>query len=97
MQHNLSAIIIRIEKANARVLLVGMQIPTKYGFNYTQKFRNSYKSLAENYKLELVPFLLEGVATKRALLQSDGLHPRAEAQPVLLDNVWPYLKKLITK
>jgi acyl-CoA thioesterase-1 len=97
MQHNLSAIIIRIEKANARVLLVGMQIPTNYGFNYTQKFRDSYKILAENYKLELVPFLLEGVATKRALLQSDGLHPRAEAQPVLLDNVWPYLKRLITK
>ncbi len=97
MQHNLSAIIVRIKKANARVLLVGMQIPTNYGFNYTQKFHNSYKSLAKDYKLELVPFLLEGVATKRALLQSDGLHPRAEAQPVLLDNVWPYLKKLITK
>jgi len=97
MQHNLSAIITRVENANARVLLVGMQIPTNYGFNYTRKFRNSYKNLAEDYKLELVPFLLEGVATKRALLQSDGLHPRAEAQPVLLDNVWPYLRKLITK
>jgi len=92
---NLSLIISKSKKIGAKVLLVGMQIPPNYGFDYTQSFRNSFTSLANEYELKLVPFLLENVSEHKMLMQDDGLHPRANAQPIILNNLWPYLKTLI--
>jgi acyl-CoA thioesterase-1 len=93
--NNLEFMIRESQRANADVLLIGMQIPPNYGRRYTQGFDATYTRLAEQYKLSLVPFLLAGVADNDALLQADRLHPTAEAQPVLLNNVWPYLKPLL--
>jgi acyl-CoA thioesterase-1 len=92
---NLAAMIKATQSAGARVLLVGIQLPPNYGPDYTGKFRAIYHDLARNNDLPLVPFLLEGVALNPKLMQPDGLHPRATAQPRLLDNVWPYLEPLL--
>ena len=92
---NLEAMIKAAQSAGARVLLIGMQLPPNYGPDYTGKFRAIYQELAQRYNLSLVTFLLEGVALTPKLMQPDGLHPRAAAQPRLLDNVWPYLEQLL--
>ena len=72
-----------------------MQIPTNYGPRYTKQFREIYPALAEKNKITLIPFLLEGVATHNDLMQQDGIHPTAEAQPLILKNVLPVLMPLI--
>ena len=92
---NLSAIVESVIAHGARVLLVGMRLPPNYGPAYTKRFESIFVDIGEQYSLVLVPFLLEGVALDSALMQSDGIHPRATAQPALLDNVWPYLQSLI--
>jgi acyl-CoA thioesterase-1 len=72
-----------------------MQIPTNYGPRYTKQFREIYSTLAEKNKTALIPFLLEGIATHSNLIQQDGIHPTAEAQPLILKNVLPVLMPLI--
>lgn len=86
------------QDAGARVLLVGMQVPPNYGASYTQRFAAVFETVAKQRKAALVPFLLKGIADgpdATALFQSDRIHPRAEAHPRMLDNVWPELKKLL--
>ena len=92
---NLAAMIQTTHATGARVLLVGIHLPPNYGPEYTKKFHAIYHDLARAHRLALVPFLLEGVALNPALMQSDGLHPRAVAQPRLLDNIWPKLLSLL--
>lgn len=97
-EDNLAQMTQAAQKAGARVLLVGMQVPPNYGTDYTQRFAAVFEKVAKQYKTGLVPFLLAGVADvpdARALFQADGIHPRAEAHPKMLDNVWPELKKLL--
>jgi acyl-CoA thioesterase-1 len=95
MEQNLAAIIRAIQQAGAKVLLLGMKIPPNYGPQYTRDFSNTYTDLARQFKIGLVPFFLDGVAGNPALIQLDGLHPTAQAQPRLLDNVWGGLQKLM--
>ena len=86
------------QDAGARVLLVGMQVPPNYGANYTQRFAATFETVAKERKAALVPFLLQGVADgpdPTAMFQPDRIHPRAEAHPRMLDNVWPELRKLL--
>jgi acyl-CoA thioesterase-1 len=97
MHDDLDKMITTSRAAGARVLLVGIQLPPNYGAAYTQAFSATYKVLAKRYKLPLVPFLLAGVAEHREIMQADGLHPQAQAEPQVLDNVWPYLKPLLHK
>ena len=92
---NLSAIIEAIITDGARVLLLGIRLPPNYGPAYTKRFETIFIDLADRHSVPLVPFLLDGVALDPALMQDDGLHPRANAQPALLDNVWPSLQRLI--
>jgi acyl-CoA thioesterase I len=96
MRQNLAKMIKLSLQSGAKVALIGIMLPPNYGPRYTQEFRESYHLLASEYKLPLVPFLLEGVAGNTDLMQEDGLHPKAEAQPAVLDNVWkvlaPYFK-----
>jgi len=89
---NLAAMIEASLEAGARVLLAGVFLPPNYGPLYTERFSAIYTSLAGQYELILVPFLLEGVALEPGLMQNDGIHPTADAQPRLLDNVWPLLE-----
>jgi acyl-CoA thioesterase I len=95
MQNNLQLMIDMCKKSGAEVLLVGMQIPTNYGQRYTREFKQIYPQLSEKNKITLVPFLLENVATKTDLFQDDGLHPNAQAQPLIANNVWAQLKKMM--
>ena len=92
MSRNLSQMIERSQQAGARVLLAEMRIPPNYGPLYAQKFQATFGELAQHYAIPLIPFLLDGVAGNPALIQNDGLHPRAEAQPRILDNVWAVLE-----
>lgn len=88
--------LVRIAKAEERrVLLVGMQIPPNYGPRYTGAFARMYTEVAHQEQVELVPFLLDGVALNPQLMQDDGIHPVAEAQLTLLDNIWPTLLTLL--
>ena len=81
--------------AGATPLLAGMRIPPNYGPRYTAAFHRMYTEIATATGAALVPFLLDGVATDRELMQRDGIHPTADAQGRLLDNVWPVLAGLI--
>jgi acyl-CoA thioesterase-1 len=92
---NLNAMITAAQKANARVLLVGMQIPPNYGRAYTEQFTAMYSKTAREHKTSLVPFLLQGVADQEQLFQADRIHPTAGAQPIMLNNVFPHLKPLL--
>jgi acyl-CoA thioesterase-1 len=94
---NLRTMITASQKADAKVLLVGMQIPPNYGREYTEKFYALYNKLARETKVTLVPFLLDGVANQPELFQTDRIHPVAEAQPIMLNNIWPHLRSLLMK
>ncbi len=85
---NLVKMIELAQQAGTQVLLVGIQIPDNYGPIYQQRFAEIYPRVARRSDVPLVPFLLEGVGTDFALMQNDGLHPTAEAQPLVLENVW---------
>ena len=92
---NLARLIELSQKAGARVLLAEMRIPPNYGPSYTQKFQAMFGDLARRYTIALIPFLLDGVAGDPTLTQDDGIHPRAEAQQRILDNVWPTLEQAL--
>jgi acyl-CoA thioesterase I len=88
---NLVAMLDAVRKANARAVLVGIQIPPNYGVKYAADFKNVYPQLALERKLPLVPFLLDGIAEDLRFFQPDRLHPTAAAQPRILNNVLPVL------
>jgi acyl-CoA thioesterase-1 len=97
-EENLSWMVQTAQKAGAKVLLVGIQVPPNYGADYTQRFAATFATVAKAHKAGLVPFLLKGVADgpdPTRLFQPDRIHPRAEAQPQMLANVWPELHKLL--
>ncbi len=83
-------------QARSQVLLVGMQIPPNYGPRYTREFSNLFRSVSDQTEVPLVPFILEPVALTPEMMQSDGIHPTAEAQPLMLETVWPHLEPLLT-
>ena len=94
-EDNLRTMVDLAHKNKAKVLLVGMRMPPNYGRAYTERFFGMYKTLSTQTKSPLVPFMLEGVADKPALFQQDRLHPRAEAHPTILANIWPQFSALI--
>lgn len=95
MRDNLAVILRVAQKSGSRMLLAGMKMPPNYGSQYTQEFEQAYVALARQFKCALVPFLLDGVAGKRELFLDDNLHPNAQAQPVILDNVWKQLAPML--
>lgn len=97
MRANLQDMIRRSGAAGARVVLVGMRIPPNYGPDYTQKFQGAYTDLAREYRLPLVPFFMEKVVRTPSLMQADGIHPAASAQPLLLDTIWPVLDPVLQR
>ena len=84
--------IAREKNPEVKIILAGMQIPPNMGEEYTSEFRSLFPELAKEYDLELIPFLLEGVAGDPELNQQDGIHPTAEGQQILANNVWEVLK-----
>jgi acyl-CoA thioesterase-1 len=95
MRANLEQMIELSHDADAKVVLLGMQIPPNYGARYTRTFVQTYPELAKEHNLELVPFFLEGVAGDSELMQRDGIHPTADAQVTMLNHVWPALEPLL--
>ncbi|MBK7674914.1 MAG: arylesterase [Candidatus Accumulibacter sp.] len=94
VRDNLTAIVASAQKKNARVLLVGQRIPPNYG-QYALQFHQVFGEVARARQTALVDFLLDGVATQAELFQADNLHPTAEAQTLLLDNIWRGLAPLL--
>ena len=92
---NLAKMIAKSRASGAKVLLLGMQVPPNLGPLYTQRFAALYRELHEELKVAWVPFFLQGVALDPALMQDDGIHPTTQAQPKLLDNIWPALQALL--
>jgi acyl-CoA thioesterase I len=97
MQDNLGRMIELSKQAGAKVELIGMLMPPNYGQEYTRRFSAAYRTLSRRYGIPLVPFMLKDVAEHRELLQADGMHPIAAAEPTVLDNVWPKLTPLLKK
>ena len=94
MRRNLSAMVNLAKRRGVRVLLVGMRLPPNYG-PYADAFQAAFREVAAATHTPLVPFLLDGVAERPEQFQADNLHPTADAQPRLLDNVWPALLPIL--
>ena len=94
IESNLQSLIERIEDHGAPVVLLGIMLPSNYGPAYTEPFRKMYARLAEENDLPALPFLLDGVATERELMLDDGIHPNADGQERLLENVWELVAPL---
>ncbi|WPN99891.1 arylesterase [Pseudomonas sp. MUP55] len=95
LKQNLASMVQASQDSGAKVLLLGMQIPPNYGKRYVDAFAKVFGEVAEEKKVPLVPFFLEGVGGHPDLMQADGLHPAVAAQGKLLENVWPTLKPLL--
>jgi acyl-CoA thioesterase-1 len=95
MRDNLAAMIRESQAAGAQVLLVGIRVPPNYGREYAERFAGTFAALAREFRVRLVPFLLDGFAESLELFQADRIHPTAEAQPRMLDNVWPVLRPML--
>lgn len=94
---NLEAMIRACRAARVQVLLVGIELPVNYGPQYREGLRALYRDLATQYRLPLVPFLLDGVALQPELMQDDGMHPTAAGEPRVLDNVWKVLAPQVAR
>jgi len=94
LRRNLAAIIERTQQRGITVILAGMEAPPNFGREYIVSFHNVYPSLAKQYHVALVPFLLQGVAGSETLNQRDGIHPTADGARIVADNVWGVLKPI---
>ena len=92
IKSNLDTIARRARDSGADVVLLGIRIPTNYGARYTQAFEAVYADVAADLEIQWIEFFMDGIAFNDELLQSDRIHPNAEAQPLLLDNAWPIIR-----
>lgn len=95
-RRNLAAMIEAAHEHGARVLLLGVRLPTNYGSAFIERFQAVFRDLADEYDVALVQKFLAGVGEDPELMQADGIHPTAEAQSLLLANVWPELEQLLS-
>ncbi len=95
MRKNLTDMVTLAQNQGSRVLILGMRIPSNYGETYTNRFFNSFQSVADDTGAAIVPFLLEPIATSRDYFQPDGVHPTLAAQPLLMQIVLPAVQELL--
>ena len=93
--NNLARMIEQSLAAGARVVLAEMRIPPNYGRTYTEKFNGTYSDLAARYDVVLLPFVLQDIALEPGMMQADGIHPTAAAQPIILEQVWKALAPVL--
>jgi len=91
MKGNLNKIIGSSTASGAAVVLLGIRIPPNYGQRYIEAFENVFREVAAEHEVPWIEFFMEGIALNEELMQGDGIHPNAAAQPVLLDNAWPMI------
>jgi acyl-CoA thioesterase I len=96
-RRNLAAIIRRLQSSGIEVILAGMQLPPDYDSRFAREFRDVFVSLAEEYRIPLIPFFLEGVGGRPELNQQDGLHPKAQGYGIIAENVWNVLQPLLKR
>jgi acyl-CoA thioesterase-1 len=94
---NLDGIVARFQKAGARVLVAGMEVPPNYGARYAADFRRLYAEVARKRGAALMPFFLDGVAGNPRLNQPDGIHPTADGYRVVVERLWPHLAPLLSR
>ena len=92
IEQNLHTIVTRAKAAGARVVLLGMRVPTNYGPQYTEAFAAIYPLIAKSEKVDLMPFLLEGVGGRAELNIEDGIHPNQEGQRIVASKVLPFVE-----
>ena len=97
IESSLANIIERCQQDNTSVLLAGVRLPPNYGPAYNEKFAALYRRLSERYDVTLVPRMLDQVAERSELMQADGIHPTAAAQPQVMQNVWAGLEQMLEK
>ena len=97
VRENFEAMLTQAASAGARPMLIGMRMPANYGPAYEDQFHALYGELAQKFSAPLVGFFLDGVALDPGLMQSDGIHPNTQAQPILLNNIWPTLSPMLHK
>jgi len=97
MRANLDTIIRKGKAHGADVVMLGIRIPPNYGPRYTEAFETVFRELAAQHDIPWIEFFLEGVALNPELMQSDGIHPNAAAQPILLDNAWPVIEQALVR
>lgn len=97
MRENLSAMTTIAQQASAEVLILGMRIPPNYGPVYTERFYDTFSDVAQEHNAYLVPFFLEPIATSRDFFQRDGIHPTAQAQPLLMQVVADALMTMVSR
>ncbi len=95
LRQNLQSMIDQSIARGAKVVLAGMQILPNYGPRYTNDFAQTYPDLAEQNDIALVPFILDGIGGVPGMMQADGIHPNEQAQPVIVDNIWPHLNEIL--
>ena len=95
MKDNLRIIIETSRASGASVVLLGIRIPTNYGTRYSAAFEGVYRELAVELGVPWIEFFMDGVALNEDLMQDDGIHPNADAQPLLLDNAWPIISEAL--
>jgi len=95
MRRNLRTIIETSKAAGAAVVLLGIRIPTNYGPRYTKAFEKVYRDLATELDVPWIEFFMDNVAMNEDLMQDDGFHPNARAQPILLNNAWPIIQQAL--
>jgi len=91
MRGNLDKIIITSKASGAAVVLLGIKIPANYGQRYIDEFDNVFRQAAADNDIPWIEFFMDGIALNEELMQGDGIHPNAAAQPLLLDNAWPII------
>lgn len=97
MKQNLAKIIEKAKAKNVKVLLCGMLAPPTMGSDYQRNYTEAFPDLADEYKVEYLPFLLEGVALKRELNQADGIHPNAAGTKIMTENIYVKLRPMLSK
>jgi acyl-CoA thioesterase I len=95
MRENLEKIITTSRAAGAEVVLLGIRIPSNYGPRYTRAFEDVFRETAETLEVPWIEFFMDGIALDKELMQPDGIHPNAKAQPKLLDNAWPVIEETL--
>ena len=94
---NLDAMVVAVENARAKPLIVGMKVPPNYGAAYARTFDALFVDVAKARRTPIVPYVFEGFGEDLALFQGDRIHPTAAAQARILDNVWPVLVPLLAR
>jgi len=95
MKGNLDKIIATSTASGAAVVLLGIRIPPNYGERYIDAFENTFREVAAEHEIPWIEFFMQDIALNEELLQGDGIHPNAAAQPILLDNAWPVISKAL--